>query len=492
MLKKSRKFIELVEGLGKIINRGNPEVRDISYDTREVKDGDLFFAWEGVNVDTHLYIKEAEQKGACCFVVEKPINTKLPYVIVENSKKALAIVSQRFFDFPQNKLKFIGITGTNGKTTTSLMIKEIFDNYGFSTGLIGTIWYVYKNKKIKAKWTTPTSYNLYKILSEMVDEGIEWVIMEVTSHALEQNRVEGINFDVAVFTNFTQDHLDFHKTMENYKKAKIKLFRKVKNEGCGCFNVDDSNWIDFYNVNFGKHNILYGLKKVDLKSFKYDAFIKGERLDSKNGLKFFLDYYKKGKGIISLKVKGIFNIYNALASSSVAWFLDIPFEYVKHSLENFEQVPGRFEVFEKDGKIVIVDFAHTPDSLRKILEEARKLSRGKVFVVFGCGGERDYDKRPKMGKIAEDMADFIILTNDNPRNEKPEKIIKEILNGISNKNKVEIIFDRYSAIEYGIKLLGEGEVLVVAGKGHEEYQDFGKYKIKFSDREVVKKLLGLT
>jgi UDP-N-acetylmuramyl-tripeptide synthetase len=405
---------------------------------------------------------------------------------VSSSRSALAILSNKFFGYPSKKLKLIGITGTNGKTTTSYFCESIFKEAGYKTGVVGTLCTKIGEKVVKNFLTTPESYDLQEILSIMVKENIEYVIMEVSSHALSLERVKGCEFRVGIFTNLTQDHLDFHKNFEEYKNAKLKLFTEYANlskEFKGVINVDDENG-RFFTNKMEKKYFTYGIKNK--------ADITGENLKFvPEGTEFFLKT-PKNKIYLKLKLKGIFNLYNALAASGAAVAENIEIDIIKKGLEKLEYVPGRLEEIKGENFSVFVDYAHTPDGLYNILLALREISKGKIILVFGCGGDRDRKKRPIMGEIAAKLSDYFIITSDNPRSEDPEKIIKEIEEGVKNVKGnfgYEIEIDRETAIRKALKIAKKNDTVIIAGKGHEDYQIFKDRIIHFDDREVVKKVL---
>lgn len=385
-------------------------------------------------------------------------------------------------------MKLIGITGTNGKTTTSYFCESIFKEAGYKTGVLGTVYNKIGEKFIKHSLTTPESYDLQEILYNMVKENVKYVIIEVSSHALSLRRVEGCEFDIGIFTNLTQDHLDFHKNFDDYRNTKLKLFTEYANlskEFKGVINIDDENGKFFIN-SMNKNYLTYGIRKK--------ANVSAENLELKNDkTKFLLKSF--GKSIlIELQLKGIFNVYNSLSAATSAIAENIEMDVIKKGLENLQCVPGRMEEIRGKNFSVFVDYAHTPDGLYNILLSAKEMSKGRIILVFGCGGDRDRGKRPIMGEIAAKFADYFIITSDNPRSEEPEKIIEEIEEGVK-KIKGKRIFeyetepDRKSAIRKALKFAKENDLVIIAGKGHENKQIFKDRVIHFDDREMVREIL---
>ncbi|MBR4151840.1 MAG: UDP-N-acetylmuramoyl-L-alanyl-D-glutamate--2,6-diaminopimelate ligase [Selenomonadaceae bacterium] len=457
------------------------EVSGIEHDSRKVTTKNLFVCMEGAHVDGHNFIPQATDKGAVAVLTTRKNFTppeNISALIVPDMLNALAVIVPYFYDYPSRKMRVIGITGTNGKTTTSYLLREIFTCAGFKVGLIGTIQNLIGEESFPVRNTTPNVIDLQKIFVEMLDKNIQVVVMEVSSHALAENRVAGVEFDTAIFTNLTQDHLDFHLTMENYLRAKAKLFDAVSRRGRkqnkhAVINVDDAASTEIL-----KHclceTITYGIKNP--------ANLRGTELDIRSdGMTISLIPHFP----ISLKITGIFNVYNVLAAVGAATAEDINPEIIKRALENFKSVPGRFErIFSTAPFEVIVDYAHTPDGVKNVLETAAQIVKGKIITVVGCGGDRDHGKRAIMGKTASELSDILIITSDNPRTEDPEKILDDIEVGIGKKNH-ERIADRQAAIFRAIELAKAGDVVLILGKGHETYQILNTGKIHFDDREVA-------
>ncbi|MCD5390872.1 UDP-N-acetylmuramoyl-L-alanyl-D-glutamate--2,6-diaminopimelate ligase [candidate division NPL-UPA2 bacterium] len=488
MAKILRELIEELEDKD-IKGRRDIEVRGIVCDSRQAEEGFLFVCIPGFNFDGHAFIPEAIKRGACGVVVEKDI--KLPggtaVIKVANTRYALGILANKFYDHPSGKFRLIGIAGTNGKTTTTHLVREILRETGQRVALLGTIAYELEGKTLPAPWTTPPSLELQSIFRELVEEKIDYVVMEVTSHALELHRVVGCDFDIGVFTNSTRDHLDFHKTMENYLEAKTKLFRLLSQIGKeysqrrAVINIDDPG-APYIIKNTGVQILTYAIEK--------EADIRADNITfSWKGLKFNLAT-PLGRTVIELKLPGKHNAYNALAAIGAGISAGIGLEEIREALSKAKNVPGRFERLNCGQPFeVVVDYAHTPDALQKALETARELARARTIVVFGCGGERDKTKRPLMGEVAASYSDITILTSDNPRGEEPLQIIKEIEVGIKSSCDYLIIEDRFEAIRKALSLAREGDLVLLAGKGHEDEQIIKNKRLPFNDREVVKGLL---
>lgn len=460
------------------------KVRGISYNSQKVKKDYLFVAISGFRQDGHKYIREAIRKGARAIVAERNGDYQAPVkILVSDSRLSLAQLSNRFFNYPSQKLKVIGVTGTNGKTTTTYLVKSILEEAGEKTGLIGTIAYLIDGKKIPATNTTPESLDLQQMFYDMQKEKVKNVVMEVSSHSLALNRVEGIDFDIAVFTNLNREHLDFHKTMKNYRDTKGMLFESLKGrDKFTIINQDDKNWKFFYKKSKAK-NLTYALedKKADFHPLYYNLGWDGSFIE-----------FKTPAGIqeLNLQLLGRFNLYNSLASWAVGYASGVKPETIKEGLEKIKNVTGRIQTVRKGQPFnVLIDYAHTPEAFRMILQAARELTSGKIVIVFGCGGDRDKGKRPVMGEIASEKADLVIITTDNPRFENPKKINQNILSGIKKKN-YQIITDRKKAIEKAVSYLQEDDTLILAGKGHEDYQIVKDKKYHFSDKETVEEILA--
>ncbi len=461
------------------------EIKGITANSKEVKKGFLFVAIKGSRIDGHRFLREAARRGAAMAVTEsKILPAHLPggmaVVTVDNCRKFFAQAADKFYGSPSAKIKVSGITGTNGKTTVAYLIEAIAKEAGQACGVIGTINYRFKGKLIKAKNTTPAAGQLQELLLRMHQAKVRYCAMEVSSHALDQERVGGIDFRQGIFTNLTQDHLDYHKNLEDYFQAKAKLFSSLKPQAWAVVNHDDPYGRRLKSLT-GARIWTYGIKQ------KSDLMAKNIQL-SITGTEFSLVTAQR-----SLRVKtrliGRHNIYNILAAASWGLNEQIPLFKIKSAIEKFASVPGRLEkVRAPQGWNIFVDYAHTPDALQNVISTLRQLVAGRLIVVFGCGGERDKLKRPQMGRIATRLADVAIITSDNPRSEKPRQIIKDILRGV-RKNNYRLIVDRRQAIRKGLSLLKAQDCLLVAGKGHEDYQVLKNKTISFSDVKVIKECL---
>lgn len=455
-------------------------IEGLNYNSKAIKDGEAFFCIKGLKADGHKYAESAIGNGAKVIVCEDPVVTKdadVTVIKVNDTRKALAIAASNYYDNPSKKMKVIGITGTNGKTTTAFMVKSVLEKAGFKVGLIGTVANYIGDKKLKAERTTPESLELHKLFDDMIKAGVEYCVMEVSSHSLYLHRVYGIEFSDAVFTNLTQDHLDFHKTMENYFQAKCILFNNATNK---IINIDDE---------YGKR-ITSSFKGCSTYSINENSDLKAfDIVNNSKGISFDISLNGE-KENVKLMIPGIHNVYNSLAVIKVALLNNINFNEIKEGLKS-ARVPGRCELIEHNDKLdfdIIIDYAHTPDALEKILKSAREFTEGRLLCVFGCGGDRDVTKRPIMGKIASELSDLVFVTSDNPRSEEPKKIIDDILEGISRDNYV-VEENRKEAIFKAIKEGKHQDVIVIAGKGHEDYQVLKDKVIDFDERKVIAELL---
>ncbi len=475
----------------------------VSCDSREVNAGDLFFAMKGLKRDGSDFIPDAIKSGAVAVVVEKLKDPTYPQVLVRDINRAYGIACARIFKEPSRNLIIIGITGTNGKTTIAYMIESVLKEAGISTGVIGTTGYRFAGKNIPAELTTPDARRLNELLYEMADNNVKAVAMEVSSHALELGRVWGIHFDIGVFTNLTRDHLDFHGTMEAYFKSKNKLFSLYlplsgKSKLFAVINND---------VPFSKR-ITLGDERIKRIGYgiEEDSEIRAIRIKSEGLYSDVVVRINRDEIPIRINLTGRHNVYNALACIGACYALGIEEKYIKRGLENLHSVPGRLEpVPNKYGIRVFVDYAHTPDALENVILALKETAGGRIITVFGCGGDRDRGKREIMGEIAGRHSDVTIITSDNPRTEDPDAIIGEIEKGILRTGVIKInpednlsdvtksyitLADRREAIELSLRIAGEGDTVLIAGKGHEDYQIIGTEKIHFSDREVAEKFFA--
>lgn len=466
------------------------DVASIVYDSRKVQKNSVFVAIKGFKADGHKFIQDAINKGAIVIVVEVDnsipdeliTHTQIAKILVKDCRKALAEISKGFYNDPTSKLKLIGITGTNGKTTSTFILKNILQNAGFKTGLLGTIANYIDDVKIDSNLTTPESNDLNKFFYEMIESGCSHAVMEVSSHSLILNRVYGLNFLGAIFSNITSDHLDFHQTFEEYLKAKKMLFDGLGSDSFAIINSDDKNSNSIIKDSKAKI-ITYGM------SVDSDYKIKDIRYDL-NGTEFTITHNKVDY-IISTSLIGTFNAYNATSAFATAKSLGIDESKIMKGIKSSPQVPGRFEVLGKGNKKVIVDYSHTADSLEKALIAIREIvkNNNEVVTVFGCGGDRDKTKRPVMGKVASELSDKVFVTSDNPRTENPFSIIEDIKKGITKNNYV-VEENREAAIASAVKNSDDNAVILIAGKGHENYQEISGIRNHFSDREVALKYLA--
>lgn len=454
------------------------EILGVAYDSRKVSPGSLFVAIRGYETDGHKYIGAAIEAGAAAILAEEEVESSVPVLVVENSRKALAKVSATWFGYPHRSMRFIGVTGTNGKTTTTYLIKQILELTGRKCGLIGTNQNMIGERILPTERTTPESYELHALFRQMADEGAEDVIMEVSSHSLALSRVYGIPFEVGVFTNLTQDHLDFHGTMEAYREEKAKLFRMCR---YGILNGDDPA-SEAIQKGATAEIVTYGFKNsCDLSAKEIHMCACGVA---------FCAEYKGMAEEIKLGIPGEFSVYNALCAIGAALMLGVRMEDIKNGLALSHTVQGRAEVVPLGLPFtVMIDYAHTPDGLENIIKTVKGFAKGRVITLFGCGGDRDKTKRPKMGKIAGELSDFSIVTSDNPRTEDPDAIIRDILAGMTEfQGKYAVVTDRKEAIRYALEIGKPDDVVILAGKGHETYQIVGKEKHDFDERVILREL----
>lgn len=475
------KIKDLIETISNIVYVKGPVDADIScvaYDSRKVSEGCIFVAIKGFNVDGHDFIPHAVSKGAVAVIGERDLEIpEITYIRVTDSRKALAQSCAWYYGYPSRKLGIIGVTGTNGKTTTTYLIKALLERAGYKTGVIGTIGNLIGNKFLHTERTTPESLELNSLFLDMVREDVKYVAMEVSSHSLKLSRVEGIDFEVGIFTNLTQDHMDFHKTFEDYYESKRKLFDFSKK---AVINVDDKS---------GKK--ILGSIKIPALSYGIEnvADLRARNVKVSAGGVFYEVDIGGRKFYVSYRVPGRFSVYNSLAALGTGLMLGISPELLISALESVKGVPGRFETVNMGQDFtVIVDYSHTPDSLENALKTIKSFATGRIITVFGCGGDRDREKRPMMGGIASQLSDYCIITSDNPRSEEPEAIIEEIEKGIYNNNYEKII-NRREAIAKAIDMAKKGDVVLIAGKGHEDYQILKDRIVHFDDREVAAEFL---
>lgn len=474
------KLSQILNGVKVLNTYDDVEVCDVTQDSRLVKVGFLFVCVKGAAFDGHSVAAEMLEKGAAAVVVERDLGLH-NQILVENSRACFSPICANFFGNPAKKLKLIGLTGTNGKTTTTFLIKQILENVGKKVGLIGTVQNMIGDEIYPAKYTTPDPYELQKLFAMMVEAQCEYCVMEVSSQALAQGRVNGLRFAVGAFTNLTQDHLDYHKTWENYFNAKRILF---ENSDIAVTNADDENGLkiveglDFdklitYAVN--TNNASYIAKNVSFKASGVEYELVGDTI-----------------GRCYCPIPGRFSVYNSLCAAAIALALGVEFEQVLLAIRKSNGVKGRIEVVPCDRDFtIIIDYAHSPDGLENIITSLKEIAKGRVVTVFGCGGDRDKTKRPKMGRIAAELSDFCVVTSDNPRSENPGEIIKDILEGmVGIDTPYEVVEQRRDAIAYAIKNAQKDDIILLAGKGHETYQILPTGTIHFDEREVVAEILG--
>lgn len=483
------KIKQLIRVLGSEYTRNKKledfEVKGISCNSKQVSDNYIFVAIKGSIEDGNRFITEAINKGAKAIVIQSAgmsdkLSVKIPAILVKDARLALAKLSAEFYGRPSAKIKVVGITGTNGKTTVSYLIETLLETGGLSPAVIGTINYRFNNKVIPSKNTTPGPVELQSMLKKMLRENINYVIMEVSSHSLDQNRIEGVEFHSSIFTNLTQDHLDYHKTLTKYFEAKAKLFKNMKPGSFAVINNDDRYAKKIKKLTRAKI-ITYGIdSKADLVAKDISLGSLGTEFSVVN---------KEGEVNLNTKLIGKHNVYNILAAYAWAQTEGFDISAIKSGIEGLSHIPGRLERVDFNGDFAVyVDYAHTEDALSRVLLSLRQIYKKRIILVFGCGGERDKIKRPKMGRRASELADWVIITNDNPRSEDPEQIIRDIKKGLNKKNFC-VIPGRFEAIKRSLSLAGAGDVVLIAGKGHENYQIIKDRTIHFDDRETVRECL---
>lgn len=470
---------ELLLGLDyEILQKGKTEIefKGMEYDSRKIKDGDIFVALEGSISDGHKYIKQAIENGAKGVLVSKKVEPEFPveYILVKDLRKNLGKIASNFYGYPQKKLKIIGITGTNGKTTSTYLLESILGKE--KVARIGTVEYKIGDEVIEAPNTTPESLDIVKMCKKAVEKGLEYLVMEVSSHALSLGRVDMLEFDVASFTNLTLDHLDYHENMDNYFQAKRKLFTMLKDSKKSSINIDDIYGDRLYKE-FGGYS--YSLTK--------SADLTGEIVEFHSDGQFVRLNLMGEMFEEKLAILGRYNLYNVLGVIGIALQLGIGKNIILEKLKDIKGAPGRFELVNcGQDYIVVVDYAHTGDALENILKSINELKKGRVITVFGCGGDRDATKRPIMGEIAQRLSDIAILTSDNPRTEKPHLIIEDVKKGM-NGDRYLVEEDREQAIMKAIEIAQKNDIILIAGKGHETYQILGRKKIHFDDREIARR-----
>ena len=472
-----------IPGKIRIIGNQNTEINNICIDSRKVQPGDLFICTPGLRMDAHDFAPQAVESGAVALLVDHELKIDVPQVVVEDVRLAIAYVAAQFHGNPAGKLRLIGITGTKGKTTTSFLIKSILEEAGRKVGLIGTVCSMIGDEEIPAKLTTPDPVDTQKMLARMVEAGVQDVIMEVSAHALALNRLTGITFEVGAFSNFSQDHLDFFDSMDSYFDCKMKFFDPSMTKKI-VYNADDDR-IGGAMAKIGREALRIGIREG------CDVYANDIEINER-GTNFLMTWHKQFRISVALKLAGVFNVYNALMAAGICIQLGVSPEDIRRGLEEISSVPGRIELLETGTPYrVILDYAHSPDSLENILKAVRETTKGRMIVLFGCGGNRDRAKRPLMGQIAGELADFCVLTSDNPRNEDPMEILGSIEEGIRGTGCDYIMIEnRRAAIKYALENAAAGDVVILAGKGHETYQEIKGVRHPFNEKIVVAELLN--
>lgn len=467
----------------KIIGAEQLNVTGIAFNSMEVRPGNIFVCITGFKTDGHKYAADAIDRGAIAVIAERDISELgVTCVICKNTRLALAKAAANFYGHPERKFRLIGITGTNGKTTATYLVKSVLESLGRKVGLIGTNQNMIGAEVIPSKHTTPDSLELMQLFSQMAEKGAEYVVMEVSSHSLALDRVTACRFDVGAFTNITQDHLDFHKTMENYLAAKSILFTISK---AGVINRDDSGSDYLLEHSTCERMLTYGIES-DCDIHASDVKL------SEKGVAFKVSYENKEYDV-ELGIPGMFSVYNALTALGCLASAGIHMDDAVEGLKSARGVKGRIEVVETNRDFsVIIDYAHTPDGLYNVIRTIRGFCRGRIITVFGCGGDRDAGKRPKMGRIAAELSDYCVVTSDNPRTENPVAIINDVVEGVKNgKCDYTVVVNRFEAIETALDMAKKDDVVLLAGKGHETYQILADRTIDFDEREIVRKLLNI-
>jgi UDP-N-acetylmuramoyl-L-alanyl-D-glutamate--2,6-diaminopimelate ligase len=477
----------------RLIGDGETEWNGIETDSRSITEGQLFICLRGHTVDGHLFAPQAAAAGAAALIAERQLDLPVPQIIVRDCRLAMAVIANYYYAYPSHALKLIGVTGTNGKTTTTYLIEQILNDQNRATGVIGTIERRYAGLSFPMTSTTPQTLQLQRYLGEMRDAGTQYCAIEVSSHALEQGRVKGCRFRTAVFTNLTQDHLDYHETMSRYTAVKGLFFSRLGNEyaaqekerSYAVLNADDAAAAEYAELT-ASEVVTYGIDK--------EADVRASNIRITAQATTFHVHTFRGETDVTLQMAGKFNVYNALAAISAVLLEGVELEAIAHSLSAIPGVPGRVEAVNAGQSFaVIVDYAHTPDGLENVLRAIQQFVEKRIICVFGCGGDRDRSKRPLMGNIAVKYADYAIITSDNPRTEPPELILKDIEDGLIkakiDPSTYELLADRKAAIQKAVEMASQGDVVLIAGKGHETYQDINGVKYPFDDRKVAKEAI---
>lgn len=488
------KLHELLHGLNITASSGSLDINitGVASDNREVQTGNVFVCYQGISVDSHNFIPDALQKGAAAVIGEKPLTAietqekSINYVKVPCGRRAMSLIAANWHGNPAKRLKIIGITGTNGKTSTAHLIQAILKASGQRTALIGTVGHQYTNAQneeetLSTSLTTPDAFALHALFKQFTEGNVEYVTMETSSQGLAMQRLAGLTFDTAVFTNFTQDHLDYHQTMEAYLKAKLMLFEQLDKKGVAILNNDSPVAEHIAHASSGSRLLTYGLDKK--------AALYAEDINFSHNRLIFTAVTPNGRIPVKLRLLGEYNLYNALAAIAVGLRYDCPTPAIQDGLAT-TVVPGRFELIDQGQDFsVIVDYAHTPDGLENVLTAAKRVAQRNLICVFGCGGDRDNGKRPRMGNISAQIADYSVITSDNPRTENPDKIIAQIVSNLPHDTNYVCISERRDAIHHAITSAKSGDVVVIAGKGHEDYQEINGKRFPFDDRVVASDIL---
>ena len=490
------KLQELLHGLNITTSSGSLDINitGVVSDNRKIEFGNAFVCYQGINVDSHNFIPDALQKGAAVIIGEKPITTTeiqakpITYVQVPCGRRAMSLIAANWHGNPAKSLKLIGITGTNGKTSTAHLIHAILKASGRKIALIGTVGHRYTNAQgeeeiLPASFTTPDAFALHALFKRFTENDVEYVTMETSSQGLALQRLAGVSFDTGVFTNFTQDHLDYHQTMEAYLKAKLMLFKQLNKEGVAILNSDSPVADRIADTCSDSRLLMYGLGET--------ADLHAEDINFSHNRLAFTAVTPDGQIPVNLRLLGEYNLYNALAAIAVGLRYDCPLSAIQEGLAT-TVVPGRFELIDRGQDFaVIVDYAHTPDGLENVLTAAKRVSERNLICVFGCGGDRDNGKRPKMGNISTQIADYSVITSDNPRTEDPDEIIAQIVSNLPHDTNYVCISERREAIHHAIATAKSGDVVVIAGKGHEDYQEINGKRFPFDDRAVASDFLTM-
>ena len=442
-------------------------------DSRKIQKGQIFVAIKGHTVDGHDFIEQAIEKGASSIVAEKEVKTSVPVKVVEDSNQYLKEELKKLYAEKINQMKLVGVTGTNGKTTTCYLTYQMLKKLGVKVAYMGTIGFYYEDEVIPLPNTTPEILTIYKLFIDVLEKGCTAIVMEVSSHSLDLERIYGLRFTLGAFTNLTEDHLDYHKTMENYLACKLKILNYIKEDGKFIVNIDDPAGIHF--KNHFKNTLELGMDAKDYQIMSYNFNPSGTEIQLKKDEKEYT---------LNNKLLSKFNVYNFITAVALTHEYGFPIEKIQEISKEINPPKGRCETYRVKEGYAIVDYAHTPDAVEKVIDAFKELAKAKIITVLGCGGDRDPYKRPIMGKIATEKSDYVIFTNDNPRTEDPKKIMENIISGVNTKN-YEVIFDRKEAIYKALDRIEKEDIVLILGKGHEDYQIIGKEKIHFDDAEQI-------